>query len=89
MDYWQHHGMFFLLGCAIFPRITTLFFSGVSFGFWHVIGWILAPRLLVAILATVIYWHSNPILCVGAWLFAVGGTSTEATVANRTVKRSE
>ena len=28
------------------------------------------PHLLVAILATTIYWHANPILCVIAWFVA-------------------
>ena len=83
MNFWQHHGLLFLLGCAFFPRITTLFFSAVSFGGWHILGWILAPHLLVAILATSIYWHTNPALCVIAWLCAFGGTSAEGKVASK------
>jgi hypothetical protein len=83
MDFWQHHGVLFLLGCAFFPRITTLFFSATSFGIWHVVGWIFVPHLLVAILATTIYWHSNPVLCVVAWAFAFGGTGGEAMAAKR------
>ena len=47
MDYWQQHGWLFLFGCAFFPRVTTLFFSAVSFGFWHILGWLFAPHLLV------------------------------------------
>lgn len=87
MNFWQHHGLLFLAGCAIFPRITTLFFSAVSFGIWHILGWLFAPHLLVAILATTLYWHSNPILCVIAWAFAFGGTSGEAAVARKVKSR--
>ncbi len=87
MDFWQHHGWLFLFGCAFFPRITTLFFSAVSFGFWHILGWIFAPHLLVAILATTIYWHANPVLCVIAWIFAFAGTSTEAKTTSSVRRR--
>jgi hypothetical protein len=87
MDFWQHHGWLFLLGCAFFPRITTLFFSAVSFGFWHILGWIFAPHLLVAILATMFYWDTNPALVVFAWICAFGGTSSEVRATKRvTVK---
>jgi hypothetical protein len=79
----------FLLGCAFFPRITTLFFSAATFGFWHILGWIFAPHLLVAILATTYYWDSNPVLVILSWAFAFGGTSGEATVANKGVRRHQ
>ena len=47
--------------------------------FW--IGWVLTPRLVVAILATTFYWDTNPILCVLAWIYAftVGGYTTKET----------
>ena len=83
MNFWHYHGWLFLFGAAFFPRITTLFFATVSFGFWAIVGWVLTPHLLVAIYATTFYWHTNPILCVVAWIFAFGGTTTEARVARR------
>jgi hypothetical protein len=83
MDYWQQHGLLFLFGSAFFPRITTLFFSAVSFGFWHIVGWIFAPHFLVAIIATTLYWEHNPILVVIAWLFALGGTGAEGSAVTR------
>ena len=86
MNYWQEHGVLFLIGCAFFPRITTLFFSGVTFGFWHIVGWIFAPHFLVAILATTYYWETNPVLVIIAWGFAFGGTGGEAKVARKGVK---
>ena len=87
MDYWQEHGWLFLLGCACFPRITTLFFSSVSFGFWHILGWLFAPHLLVAIIATTEYWDTNPLLVIIFWAFAFGGTGGEAKAAKRGVRR--
>jgi hypothetical protein len=87
MDFWGQHGVLFLLGCAFFPRITTLFFSAVTFGFWSWVGWFVAPHLLVAILATTYYWDTNPVLVVISWMFAFGGTGGEAKVAQRTTQR--
>ena len=87
MDFWQQHGVLFLIGCACFPRIATLFFSSVSFGLPHILGWIFAPHLLVAILATMYYWDTNPVLVIISWFFAFGGTGGEAKVAKRAAKR--
>ena len=81
MNFWDYHGIIFLLGAMFFPRITTLFFTTVSFGFWGLLGWIFTPHLLVAIYATTDYWHSNPILCVISWIVALGGTGGEAKFA--------
>jgi hypothetical protein len=87
MDFWDYHGILFLLGCAFFPRITTLLFSSVSFGLWHILGWIFAPHLLVAILATTYYWDTNPMLVIIAWFFAFGGTGGEVKVAKKGMQR--
>ena len=83
MDFWQHHGLLFLLGCAFFPRITLLFFSSVTFGFWTILGWIFVPHFVIAILATTIYWNTNPVLVIISWFFAFAGTSGEGEIARR------
>jgi hypothetical protein len=79
-DYWDQRGVFFLVFIAFFPRLTLLF-SSVPFGglLWW-LGWIFAPRLLVAILATIAYWVQNPVLVLIAWLIALGGETTEKTM---------
>jgi hypothetical protein len=81
--YWDRHGVAFLIGIAIFPRLTLLF-SSVPFGgiFWW-LGWAFAPRMLVAVLATLTYWNQNPLLVIIAWLVALGGESSEKTVLIR------
>ncbi len=76
------HGIFFLIGLALFPRITLLFFASTPFGFLAWLGWLFAPHLLVAILS-LSYWDTHPVLVVIAWLFALGGTGGEAKVASR------
>jgi hypothetical protein len=83
MNYWDVHGVLFLIGCALFPRITTLFFSAVSFGLLGLIGWLFVPHVAVAIWATTFYWRTNPILCIIAWMFAFGGTSGEGAAVSR------
>jgi hypothetical protein len=83
-SFWQHHGIFFVLFMFFFPRLTLLF-SSVPFGgiFWW-LGWLFAPRLLVAILATTNYWHTDMVLCVLTWVWALCLESTEKTVIVRT-----
>ncbi len=89
-DYWEVHGIFFLIFISIFPRLTLLF-SSVAFGgvFWW-LGFFFAPRLLVAILATVSYWNTNKILVIISWLLAIGGESSEKLfiIRNRSFHRS-
>ncbi len=84
-NYWHEHGFFLLIFLAFFPRLTLLF-SSIPFGgiFWW-LGFIFCPRYLVALLATVNYWHRNPILVTFAWLIAIGGESTEKYYIRRRV----
>ena len=83
INYWGIHGFWFLIFITCFPRLT-LFFSSVPFGglFWW-LGFIFAPRLLVACLATVAYWNTNKILVIFAWLVAIGGESSEKYYIHR------
>ena len=73
---------------AIFPRLTMLFtgicsmfFAGPLF--W--VGWVLAPRLTVAILATFFYFATNPVLCVFVWIWAFSGESAEKGYAKNKI----
>jgi DnaJ-domain-containing protein 1 len=34
------------------------------------VAWFLVPRFLVAIIATALYWSTNPILCIVSWFLA-------------------
>ena len=85
-NYWDHHGLFFLLFITLFPRLTLLF-SSVPFGgvLWW-LGLIFAPRLTVAILATLAYWEMNPVLVVISWLVALSGESGEKAMVTRQVQ---
>lgn len=83
INFWDLHGFFFIFFMMFFPRLTMLFGTSVwaVFGgplFWIV--WLLAPRLTVGIIATSLYWDTNPILCVFTWLWALSGESTEKRV---------
>lgn len=82
-DYFEVRGWFFLLAIAIFPRLTLLFSSVAFGGFFWWLGFIFAPRFLVAILATTAYWNTNPILVTLAWLAAIGGESSEKYALSR------
>ena len=87
VNYWKVHGLGLLVGLAIFPRLTLLFSSIASGGLLWWIGWVFAPRILVAVLATVAYFKTNPILVVIAWLIAIGGESTEKYCIRRRASR--
>lgn len=84
VDFFQAHQYpwLLLIGLAVFPRITLLFVGG-PFGLLHWLGWLIAPHLLVAILATTHYWDTNPVLCVIAWFVAFAGTGGESRAAHR------
>lgn len=81
-DFFHAHSfpILLLLGLAIFPRITLLFVGG-PFAVLHWLGWVFAPHLLVAILATTRYWDTDPFLCVVAWFIAFAGTGGESRAA--------
>lgn len=88
IPFWEVHGIFFVIFMFIFPRLTMLF-TGICFapyfGILAWIGWVIAPRLLVAILATYFYWRTNPIVCIITWIWALGGESTEKTVSKKVI----
>lgn len=89
IDFFENHGYFFLVAIALFPRLTLLI-SSVPFGgigWW--LGFFFAPHLLVAVLATIHYWHTNPVLVVIAWLVAWGGEVGEKYVLTRKVKQRQ
>jgi len=90
MGFWEVHGHFWglvlLFGLAVFPRITTFFAAG-PFGCLAWLGWIFVPHVLVAVIATSMYWDTNPALCVIAWFFAFAGTGGEGAAANRGRKK--
>ncbi len=77
VDFFQKHNFLFLIFVSFFPRLTLLF-SSVPFGgiLWW-LGFFLMPRLLVAVLATVAYGHTNPILVGIAWFVAITGEVME------------
>lgn len=87
MDFWHEHTIFFLFFVTLFPRLTLLFAVTAPFGFLAWLGWLFAPHLVVAILATQYYWETNPILCIIAWFVAFAGTGGEAKIVSTTRNR--
>jgi len=86
MDFWQAHGIWFLIFITMFPRLTMLFAMTLPFGWLAWLGWVFTPSLLVAILTTTYYWNTNPVLCVIAWMVAFskfGGTATKTSSSRR------
>lgn len=92
LSYWTVHGILpgilLGLGLALIPRITLLamlaFTNFVSGGLLWWLGWFFLPHILVAGLATLAYWDTNPVMVIIAWIWALIGTGGESA----TVKRS-
>ena len=85
MNFWQAHGLFFLLGLVFFPRITVFFFSQVTGGLVFWVFFLFFPRLVIPILAAYHYWGTNPVLVILSFLICLGGETSEKTVVKRTV----
>ncbi len=77
VDFFERHGPFFLIFISFFPRLTLIFSSVATGGVFWWLGFIFCPRILVATLATVTYFHSNPILVTISWVIALGGETAE------------
>ena len=77
IDFFTKHNILFLIFISFFPRLTLLF-SSVSFGgfFWW-LGFLFMPRLLVAVLATIAYGKTNPVLVAISWVVAISGEVME------------
>lgn len=73
VNFFDKRGYFFLFFITIFPRLTLLFSSVVSGGVLWWLAFFFCPRILVATLATVAYFHTNPVLVTISWLVAIGG----------------
>jgi hypothetical protein len=80
MNFWLVHGWIFLVCMFFFPRLTLFFSSVASGGFLWWLGFLFAPRLLVAILATSAYWTTNMILVIFTWFWALGGETIEKAI---------
>lgn len=83
MSFWQEHGIFFLLGLLCFPRLTVWLVSAVTGGFWFWIMFLFFPRTIIAILAAVTYWDTNPIL---VFISVIACVELEWTVGAATLK---
>ncbi len=76
-NFFSNHGVLFLAFVTFFPRLTLLFSSVPSGGLFWWIGLVFCPRVLVAALATVTYYHTNPILVGVSWVVALSGEVLE------------
>lgn len=86
-DFWNFHGVWFLIAMFFFPRLTMLFLTSTGGGFLYWLGWLLMPRLTVAIIATILFNEHNTLLLVFTWVWALGGEFGEKSVAKSTISK--
>lgn len=87
INFWDVHGILFVICMFFFPRLTMLFATNLIGGVLFWLGWIFVPRLTVAILATMTYWNTNTVLVVFTWIWALSGETACKRTAVRTVRR--
>lgn len=80
MDFWETHSLVFVICLFFFPRITMLLATTYGGGFLYWFGWLVAPRLTVAVIATMLYWQTNIVTVVLTWIWAIGGEGSEKSV---------
>jgi hypothetical protein len=73
-SFWQFHSIIFLAFITFFPRLTILFATPFPVGFFGCLGWFFMPRIYAAIIATTLYWDTNPVLCIISWIVALIAT---------------
>lgn len=83
MNFWHYHGWLWIFAMCFFPRLTMLFATTVGGGFLYWVGWLLAPRLTVAILATYYFGETNTGLVILAWIWAFLGEGAEKAAAKK------
>ena len=81
MSFWDTHTWLFVVAMFFFPRLTMLFATSFGGGLLYWLGWFFAPRLTVAVIATMLYSQTDIVMVVLAWLWAFGGEATEKGVA--------
>lgn len=88
MNFWDVHGLWFILFLFLFPRLTMLV-TGIFatfMGFWFFLGWIFVPRIVIAVLATTYYWDTNAFLCFLTWFWAITGTGVSSSATSSMAK---
>lgn len=83
VSFWENHSVWFLIGMAIFPRITMLVATSFGYGFFYWCGWVFVPRFTAAIIATLLYWETNPFLLIFVWIMALGDVKEKQIIATR------
>lgn len=77
VDFWTIHGIGFVFCMFFFPRLTMLFATTCGGGFLYWLGWVLAPRFTTAVLASYFFVHTNTVLVIFTWIWALAGEACE------------
>tara|TARA_Y100000590_G_scaffold281989_1_gene317192 strand:- start:252 stop:569 length:318 start_codon:yes stop_codon:yes gene_type:complete len=87
-NFWTSNSIVLLIGLTLFPRLSLLFCNiHGTILFW--IGWLIFPRITIAIFATLFYSSTNPILVILSWLIALGGESAEKSYGYKVKRKRE
>ena len=80
-----------MLALMVFPRFTML--VGALFGFLYSgglvfwLGWLILPRITIAMVASFSYWEVNPLLVMITWIWCLTAETGEKCGMVRNNKR--
>lgn len=72
MDFWDAHGIFFIIGIIFWPRMLMLYFGMIApMQIDAIVGWALVPRIYSMSLISHVYYDKNPTLITICWVLAI------------------
>ncbi|MEK9173198.1 MAG: hypothetical protein AAB594_01315 [Patescibacteria group bacterium] len=72
MDFWSEHGIMFVIGLVLWPRMLLIYFGLIpAMSIPPILGLIFVPRMLLVSILTPAYWDTNSILISICWVLAV------------------
>lgn len=72
MEFWNQHGLTFLIGMFLWPRMILIYYSLIpAQDIGAIMEFLFVPRIFLASILTPIYWGANPTLISIYWVLAV------------------
>ena len=72
MDFWSAHGIMFLIGLILWPRVLLIYFGLIpSLSIPPILSFMFVPRMFLASILTPMYWDTNSILIGIYWVIAI------------------
>jgi hypothetical protein len=72
MEFWSQHGLVFLIGMLLWPRMMMIYYGSIPpQSISSILEFALIPRIFLASILTPIYYDTNPTMISIYWILAV------------------